>query len=201
MGVCVCVNMLTRPRPTTGFDTGPQFVFNVGGGGPGIRVHHFGGPQPRRRPREGEQAQQDANLTNTLMGLLPILLLFIFPLLSSLFSGGSSQAAMPKMVFDHPTPPYTYGRKTKSNVKYYVVPKEFAPFKDNPGKQTQLDNYAEALLVRTLKSECEREMMHQNHLREQAQGWFFQDPEKMDAANKFELKSCNRLAKMTHSAR
>ena len=33
------------------FDGGPQFVFNMGGG-PGFRVHQFGGDRPRRRPRE-----------------------------------------------------------------------------------------------------------------------------------------------------
>ena len=33
------------------FDGGPQFVLNLSGG-PGFRVHQFGGTQPRRRPRE-----------------------------------------------------------------------------------------------------------------------------------------------------
>ncbi len=169
------------------------------GGGPGIRVHHFGGGRPRGRPREGEQAQE-GGITNTIMGLLPILLLFIFPLLSSLLSG-PSQPAMPRMVFDKAEPPYTYARKTKTNIKYFVNPKDFTPFKDNPNKLSQLDNFAEVTLVRTLRAECERETMHKNQLHEQAQGWFFQDPEKMEQAKKFELKSCNRLRKMNYSAR
>ncbi len=138
---------------------------------------------------------------STLMGHLPIILLFIFPLLSSIFSGTTSQPAMPRMVFDAPDGPYTYARKTKSNVKYFVNPKDFGPFKDNPHKLSQLDNFAEVTLVRALRTECEREMMHRQHLREQAQGWFFEDPEKMDMANKYEMKSCNRLDKMNAGIR
>src|SRR3569833_4508606 len=111
----------------TGFDTGPQFVFFLGGG-PGIRVHQFGGARPRRRPREGEQAQETP-LLSTIMGLMPILLLFIFPLLSSLFSGSSSQPAMPRMVFDAPEAPYTHGRMAKvTKVKYFITPRAFGRF-------------------------------------------------------------------------
>ncbi len=135
------------------------------------------------------------------MGLLPILLLFVFPLLSSIFSGSSSQPAMPRMVFDSPDPPFTYARKTKSNVKYFLDPKDWAPFKDNAYKQSQLDNFAEVTLVRHLRHECEREMLHKQRLREDAQGWFFQDPDKMNFAEKYRMKSCERLEKLDFVAR
>ncbi len=135
------------------------------------------------------------------LGLLPILLLFVFPLLSSLFSAGTSQPAMPRMVFDEPQPPYTYARKTKSNVKYFVDPKDITGIKDNPAKLSQLDNHADVTLVRTLKLQCDQEIMRKQHLREEAQGWFFQDPEKMERANKYEMKACNRLEKMNYVVR
>jgi DnaJ homolog subfamily B member 12 len=159
-------------------------------------VHQFGGNVPRRRPREGEQQQREPSIIGTIVSLLPIIVLFIFPLLSSIFSGSSSSPSFPNMVFDDAQPPYTHARKTKNSVRYFVRPADFEPYRANAHKLSQLDNYADILLVRTLKDECHREMLHREHLREQAQGWFFQDPDKMDIANKFEMRSCNRLEKM-----
>lgn len=61
---------------------GPQFVFNMGGG-PGFRVHQFGGPRPRRRPREASaQAEAAPSGWATFQSLLPLILLFVLPLLS-----------------------------------------------------------------------------------------------------------------------
>lgn len=176
-----------------GFDTGPQFVFNFGGG-PGVRVHQFGGGRPRRRPRENEQAQ-DNSFFNTIMGLLPIIFLFLFPLLSSIFSGSSSTPSGPRMVFDVPEFPYTHERVTpKLNVKYYVNPTEIKAY--TKSQLSRLDNTAEVGLVRHLRVECEAEMMHKQRLYDEAQGWFRQDPDKMDIAKRFEASSCQRLDKL-----
>ncbi|KAJ3950184.1 Chaperone protein dnaJ [Colletotrichum fioriniae] len=170
-----------------GFDTGPQFVFNFGGG-PGFRVHQFGGARPRRRPREA--TEQEGGGLSTLMGLLPILLLFVFPLISSLFSGGGP--ATPSIVYDNPKGAYTLGRTTpKLNVKYFVNPKEVESF--SKGKLSQLDQTAENNLVRTLRFECENEMMARQRMYDAASGWFFQDPDKMRRADEFEMPSCKRL--------
>ncbi len=207
-------NANQRHTARTGFDTGPQFVFNFGGG-PGFRVHQFGGARPRMRPRQqaggaggaaGAGAQEEnTSLLSTIMSILPILLIFVLPLLSSLFTGGgaTSQPAMPRMVFDAPEPPWTLGRRTKSNVKYYVDPqdKAFTPFKDNSHKLSQLDNFAEVTLVRTLRAQCEREMQHKQRLVDEAQGWIFQDADKMEIANNYEMKSCKRLEKMNYVVR
>lgn len=176
-----------------GFDTGPQFVFNFGGG-PGVRVHRMGGGRPRTRPRENGQAQ-DTSILNTLMGLLPIIFLFLFPLLSSIFSGGSSAPAGPRMVFDAPEFPFTHERVTpKLNVKYYVNPTEVKTY--TKSMLSRLDNTAEVGLVRHLRVECEAEMMHKQRLYDEAQGWFRQDPDKMDIAKRFETSSCQRLDKL-----
>lgn len=173
-----------------GFDTGPQFVFNFGGG-PGIRVHQFGGGRPRRRPRDNAPPA-DNSLFSTLMGLLPIIFLFLFPLLSSLFSGGGSTPSGPRMVFDAPEFPYTHERVTpKLNVKYYVSPSDVKGY--TKAQLSRLDNSAEIGLVRHLRIECESEMMHKQRLYDEAQGWFRQDPEKMGIAERFDPISCRRL--------
>ncbi|RFU77882.1 hypothetical protein TARUN_4350 [Trichoderma arundinaceum] len=175
---------------------GPQFVFNFGGG-PGIRVHQFGGGMPRARPREaqGGTPQQEQFGLQTLLGLLPILLFFILPLISSLFSGGSSTPATPRMVYDHPQAPFTEGRTTPNlNVKYFVIPSEVASY--SKSKLTQLDRTAEVNLVRHLRNECDNEALYKRQLRENAMGWFYQDPDKMAAAEAYKMPSCERLETM-----
>jgi DnaJ homolog subfamily B member 12 len=127
----------------------------------------------------------------TLVGLLPIIILFIFPLLSSLFSG-SSQPTSPRMVFEHPEPPYTMQRTTPNlRVNYFVNPQDVAQM--TKFKLGQLDRTAEVNLVRGLRMECANEENHRQALFDAAQGWFYEDPEKMDAARNYAMPSCKRL--------
>ncbi|KAI8634335.1 DUF1977-domain-containing protein [Xylariaceae sp. FL1651] len=177
-----------------GFDTGPQFVFNLGGQR-GFRVHQYGGAGPRRRPRADAPPgqQQQASGWDTLVSLLPILFLFIFPLLTSIFSGfGDSQPSLPTMVFDSPNPPQTYHRTTpKLGVDYFVDPHDVAGWQDS--RLRQLDKEAEQGFVRVLRRRCDTEMRTQQDLVDKAQGWFFPDPDKMKIARDFEMTSCRRL--------
>lgn len=176
------------------FDTGPQFVFNFGGG-PGIRVHQFGGARPRTRPREAAAGRQnEGNAFQTLLGLLPIILFFILPIITSFFSGdsGTSPASNPRMVYDNPLHPYTEQRTTPNlNVNYYVNPDEVAKYSAH--KLNKLDRTAEHQLLRHLKNECENELMYQRKLHDAAQGWFHQDPDKMALAQSYTKPSCDRL--------
>ncbi|KAK5992021.1 DnaJ-like protein [Cladobotryum mycophilum] len=178
-----------------GFDTGPQFVFNFGGG-PGIRVHQFGGGRPRARPRDAQAPQQPQGNLQTLLGLLPILFFFILPLISSLFSGtGSSASSTPRMVYDNPQAPFTEGRTTPNlNIKYFVKPSEIASY--SKSKLIQLDRAAEQNIVRQLRTECANEEFYKQRLREDATGWFYQDTEKMAAAEAHKMPSCERLESM-----
>ncbi|KAI5456570.1 hypothetical protein BGZ63DRAFT_428686 [Mariannaea sp. PMI_226] len=171
---------------------GPQFVFNFGGG-PGIRVHQFGGARPRTRPREAQGGrQQEGSTLQTLLGLLPIILFFILPIVTSIFSGESSTSTGPRMVFDHPAAPYTEGRTTPNlGVEYFVNPNDISAFTD--GKLNKLDRTAEVNLVRALKTGCENEVAYRQRLRDEAQGWFYQDPEKMAVAERTHMPSCERL--------
>ncbi|KPM43404.1 hypothetical protein AK830_g3134 [Neonectria ditissima] len=176
-----------------GFDTGPQFVFNFGGG-PGIRVHQFGGGRPRTRPREANQgARQQSSPLQTFLGLLPIILFFVLPIVTSIFSGeSSSSSSAPRMVYDHPLHPYTEGRTTPNlGVEYFVNPEDVSGLTD--GKLNKLDRTAEVNLVRHLKSECDNELGYRQRLRDAAQGWFYQDTEKMAVAETYTTPSCDRL--------
>lgn len=176
----------------TAFDAGPGFVFNLGGGGPGIRVHQFGGARPRGRPRNPGQ-EEEQSIFSTVMSLLPIILLFIFPLLSSIFSG-DSQPATPTMAFDRPYPPYYTMERTMPNfqTKYYVNPKDVSNY--GQSKLHTLDKKAEIIFTNELRSKCESEQAHKRRLTEAAQGWFSQDEEKMAVANNYEMPSCRRLS-------
>jgi DnaJ homolog subfamily B member 12 len=175
------------------FDTGPQFVFNLGGG-PGIRMRQFGGNAPQRRPRRqpGDPAEPPPSLKSTLSSLLPLLILFIVPLLSSLFSGITQSPPGPTLRFDAAVPPHTMHRSTpRLKVDYYLNPKEVADYSIR--KLSQLDQKAEVNYVGKLRVECEAEVDERNGMMRQAQGFFWQDQELMAHARGLEMRSCNRL--------
>ncbi|KAA6410508.1 MAG: hypothetical protein FRX48_05930 [Lasallia pustulata] len=178
------------------FDTGPQFVFNLGGG-PGFRVHQFGGGQPRRRPREanGTAEESPPSGLSALSSLLPLLILFILPLLSSLFSSGSSTTAGPSFRFDSPLPPHTLHRmSSKLKVDYFVNPQDVVDY--TARKMNDLDNRAETSYVQKLRYECELETQGRDRMMQEAQGWFFQDVDRMREARNLDLRSCRRLSEL-----
>ena len=171
------------------FDAGPQFVFNVGGG-PGFRVHQFGGGRPRRRPAEANgQAERPQNALGFLSNLLPLIILFILPLLSSLFS--STMPSGPSIHFQ-PGPPNTMHHVSHNlRVDYYLNPTEVADY--NGRKMKDLDRKAENQYITQLQYECQVETRNRNRLIEEAQGWFFPDLDKMRRADNYDMKSCRRL--------
>ncbi|KAK8026068.1 Heat shock protein DnaJ [Apiospora arundinis] len=168
--------------PFGGFDTGPQFVFNIGGNR-GFRVHQMGGAGPRRRPREAAPGpQRETTGWDTLVSLLPIIFLFLFPLLTSIFSSGDAgHSAAPKMKFETGEPPSrcTAGRPRWTDHMF-----------------KQLDTQAEVKFTNELRFRCETELQTRENLFSQAQGWVYQDPDKMRVAKAFETHSCKRLQKM-----
>ncbi|EEP77057.1 conserved hypothetical protein [Uncinocarpus reesii 1704] len=172
------------------FDAGPSFVFNMGGG-PGIRVHQFGGARPRRRPRDANQQSEGASPGGfSLSQFLPLILLFLFPLISSLFS--SSTPSGPSFRFDTASPPHTLHRTTpKLKINYYLNPTEVEDYSSR--KLRQLDQKVEVNYVSNLRYECENEVRTRDRMVQDAQGWFFPDVEKMKKARQLELRSCKKL--------
>lgn len=172
------------------FDTGPQFVFNLGGG-PGFRVHQFEGGRPRRRPREanGNGEERPQGTMGALSNLLPLLILFVLPLLSSLFS--SAIPTGPSIHFQ-PGPPNTMHRTShRLKVNYYLNPDDVVEY--SPRKLNDLDKKAETQYVTQLQYECQIETRTRNRMMEEAQGWFFQDVDKMNEARHFDMRSCRQL--------
>ncbi|KAK4549876.1 hypothetical protein LTR36_005177 [Oleoguttula mirabilis] len=174
-----------------GLFNGPGFAFNMGGGGPGIRVHQFGGDRPRRRPHNHENVRQPQSLGSALQSLLPLLLLFLLPLLSSLFSGSGAPSG-PAMRFDAATPPHTHQHtSSRLSVPYWVNPAETADYTAKQWKA--LDKVAEGKYIGQLSAECEWEQSTRQRLAQEAQGFFFTDQTKMDRARRMEMPSCTRL--------
>lgn len=171
--------------PTGG---GNGFVFNMGGG-PGVRVHQFGGNGPRRRPHNHAN-QQPASPLAALQSLLPLLLLFIVPLLSSLFSGSAPN--YPSVRFDNPLPPQTLHHITaKLKVDYYVNPNDITGYTDRNWQD--LDKHVEGRYVSYLGSECDWEQAQQQRAFQNAQGFFSRDEVKWERAKNMQMPACKKL--------
>lgn len=170
---------------------GPGFVFNMGGG-PGIRIHQFGGDRPRRRPHNHENAQPTSPI-QAMSGLLPLILLFVLPILSSLISGfGGSGPTGPTVRLDAAVPPHTeLHTSNRLSVPYWVNPSETKDF--SAKKWREMDKYAETKHIQALDNECQWEQSRRNQLANEAQGFFFTDQVKLERARKMEMPNCKKL--------
>ncbi|THY70245.1 DUF1977-domain-containing protein [Aureobasidium pullulans] len=173
-----------------GLFDGPGFVFNMGGG-PGVRVHQFGGGAPRRRPQQrADPNAPPPSLLQSLQSLLPLLLLFIFPLLSGLFSGNGTPSG--PSVRLNPVPPFTQQRVSSNfQVPYYVDPREVSDL--TARKWKELDKRADTQYVQKLSNDCEIEQSRQQQKYQQAQGFFFTDQVKLQEARRMPLPACDKL--------
>jgi DnaJ homolog subfamily B member 12 len=168
---------------------GPQFVFNMGGGN-GFRVHQFGGNTPRRRPRDATgQTETPRDGFHALTQLLPLLLLFLLPLLSSFFTGSNST---PTMRFDQPVPPHTMHRVTpKYKIDYFINPADVHEY--SLRKFTSLDQRAEVDYISHLRTTCEWETRRRDDEIKASQGFFYSDEERLQKAMEMDMPGCSRL--------
>jgi len=171
------------------FDAGPGFAFNMG---PGVRMHQFGGGRPRARPQNAAHNEPAPNGLRALQSLLPLLLLIVFPLLSSFFSGSGSASQGPSVRFDFPQSPHTHQRISNPlKIHYWVDPAQVKEYGARDWRS--LDKRAETKYVNQLNYECEIEHDRRNRLVNDATGFFFTDQDKMNRARQMEMKSCRRL--------
>ena len=166
----------------------------TGGGmfasGPGFAT--FGGARPRRRPHNhADTPLEPQSILSALQSLLPLLLLFLLPLLSSLFSGATTPSG-PNIRLHDPKPPYTETHTThRLNIPYYVNPLDVQDF--TAKKWKDLDLRAERQYMSYLSSECDWEQGKRQQLANEAQGFFFTDMEKLDRARKMNMPACQKL--------
>jgi len=172
-------------------------------GGPGIRVHQFGGgPRMRRRgpptdargpngERQGAE-QEETSVRRILMNLLPLFVFFLLPLITSLFSGDGTEAARGPSFSVKQVPPYTLMRQTPEyQIPYWVNPKEV----NELGKRdtNNLGKRAEQRIISELSYNCRVEHQAQQQALEESEGWFFVDQEKRSRAYKMAKPSCQRM--------
>ena len=182
------VSSYPDPLLTTG-PFGGQF------GGPGIRVHTFGGGRPRRP--QTAQAQQPQGNTSILYQLLPVLILLAITIIPTLFGSSTPTAPPPSFVFEAARPPYTHQRLTPHHsIPYFLNPADLASLSNS--KLRQLDQKAELTFVRGLRDQCQMEYDVRQQKLADAQGWWGQitDQEAWNAAREMRLGSCERLRGM-----
>ena len=179
-----------------GFDTGPGFVFNLGGGGPRIHVHQFGGGRPRRRPGTAAAPVSEPTpiLFSTLSSLLPLFFLFLLPLLSSIF-GGDSTPKGPSIVLEGPRGAQTHGM-TSDNLKvpYWVNRRDVEGLSSKELKN--LHKTAEVKFIQVTNARCDTEKYKRSQAEQEAYGWFGPDKEKLAAARSMPMPNCQKMKKM-----
>jgi DnaJ family protein B protein 12 len=149
----------------------------------------MGGGAPRRRPHNHANQPPTSPLA-ALQSLLPLLLLFIIPLLSSLFSGAAP--TYPEVRFNNPLPPRTQ-QHTSYNLKvdYYVNPKDVADY--SKGDWKSLDKHVEVTYKENLISQCNYEIEQKQRARNDARGFFSRDEVKWQYAQQLPMPACKKL--------
>lgn len=169
-----------------GFGGSPYVSF----GGSGARVHHFGGGNRQQRRAGGANNQGG---TASWVQLLPLIVLFGFSVLSSLFSSGES-------FFGSSTPSYSFQQQSPYTSPRYT-PTHKIPFWVNPTQVegvsaynlAQLDKKAEVSYIRTLRDNCEYEYQDRERRMNDAYGFFSVDRKAYDAAKNKRMENCESL--------
>ncbi|TGZ80345.1 DnaJ-domain-containing protein [Ascodesmis nigricans] len=185
------------------FGPGASFTF----GGPGIRVHQFGGAGPRMRrtarththPAAGGGAGTAAGNTDSaplppisrmFWQLLPLIIFFILPMLSGLFT--STPSAKGPRFHTTPSPPFTEMRTTPTHeIPFWVDPKDV---QDMTRKQaSEFEKRVEARIVNEWSVGCRKEEMEREREMQDAIGIFFTDYERLEKAKRKEMPSCAKI--------
>lgn len=127
---------------------------------------------------------------------MPLLLLFILPLLSSLFSGiGGGGPSGPAFDINGPVSPLTQQHvSSKLKIPYWVNPVEVDSYSKKSWQE--LDKRAEHRYVSAVSVQCDRERADRDRLIQDAQGFFWTDQSKLDEARAMEMKNCRRLGEL-----
>jgi DnaJ family protein B protein 12 len=170
---------------------GAQYVFNLGGG-PGFRVHQFGGERPRRRPHTADGNEPPQSAGSIFKSLLTVFVMLMVALMS-LFPLDSTPSG-PAFSWSSASP-YTQKHTTaKHKINYYLNPKDVSDY--SPKMMREVGRVVETSYISRLQGECALQKHEQNKMFQDAQGWFYPDAEKIRLARSLELASCDKLKAM-----
>lgn len=171
-------------RPASGFTFGGNGFQFQSFGGNGFDAF-TGAPRARRPPPQRRQEEQ--SVFETLRQVAPILLILLATLFSLVFMGDDT----PDYLFT-PTTKHSVRRETpRFHIPFYVGEK-FAAQKSDL-KLRNFDYKVENVYVLDRRAKCSREQMTKNNLMEDAQGWFYTDHKKLEAAEKMPMPHCREL--------
>lgn len=193
--------------PNVGMGGGGPAFQGFGPFGPNVRIHTFGTPfgagVPRgaaggggngRGPgaRRGANEEEPQDFMSNLVRLLPLLLLFITPLLSSLFDTSSSGYSRPTRFEFTPSPPYTERRTTSQhNIPYFVNPSDIQSMTSS--NLRKLDHRAEISYIRSLRDLCSQEYEYKQQQIMNSHGWFTVDKDALAEAENIKLPHCEKI--------
>lgn len=183
---------------------GPGVHFQGFGPFANVRTFQFGGPAaaagPRRAPRPAANGGNQ-DFTSNLIRLLPLLLLFVTPLLSSLFDSATGNSGVENTRFEFTSnPPYTEQRSTaRYNIPYYLRPQDVQKLSAKGLKN--VGSRAEVTYIHSLQSLCDREYEIRQQKIMDAHGWFTVDLAAKREAEQMEMPHCDRLRKLGLSNR
>ncbi|KAI5784616.1 hypothetical protein EDC01DRAFT_631928 [Geopyxis carbonaria] len=169
-------------------------------GGPGIRVHQFGGAGPRMRRRatrpptaeEQAAANQPVNITRIFWQLLPLILFFLLPAITSFLSGDSSEATRGPKYEMNMKPPYTSLQHTPDyKIPFWVNPIEVEGMSRRD--KAAMDKAVQTKIIRNWTYGCRLEQQQRQQEIEESQGIFFTDHERLDRAKRMPMPSCRKL--------
>lgn len=124
------------------------------------------------------------------MNLLPLIVLFVLPMLSTLLSG--SGLSGPE-IRDFKDSRFTKTRMSRPRgiYKYWLDPNQVSEYTEK--NFYDLDRQAETRYIQRLQYGCQDEVEQRNRMIQDAQGIFFTDHARVDRARKMKLPSCSKL--------
>ncbi|KAJ9090309.1 Chaperone protein dnaJ [Entomophthora muscae] len=159
-------------------------------------VRQFGGPRTRRRPTNG--THHEGGTPFNILQLLPVLLLFGFGLLSSLFSSGPED---PSYSYSK-TARYSQAQTTRQrSVNYYIIPNQFKAFKEQVKdyRLASFEREVETNYIQLLYNQCQLERNNKHRDLMSAQGFFGwgKDEKKIAEIQSRPLLKCTELSRFT----
>ena len=125
-----------------------------------------------------------------IMNLLPLIVLFVLPMLSTLLSGTGISGPEIRDFKDYR---FTKQRTSRPRGihKYWLDPNQVSEYTEK--KFHDLDRQVETRYIQNLQYDCRDKKEQRNRMIQEAQGIFFTDHARVDRARKMKLPSCDKL--------